>query len=307
MPTVSVVIPTYNCAAFLGAAIESVLAQTYQDLEIIVIDDSSEDETPEVAKRFADRITYHRQERKGPSAARNRGINLSQGEYIAFLDADDIWLPQKLAEQIPVLERDATIGLVCADFSVVAGDRVVASSFLECCKLARSGYVFDEIIQQNFILPSSAVVRRSCLSDVGLFDESLWSVEDRELCLRIAYRWKVAVIRKQLVVKRNRPTSITSDPVGATRFRIMVFEKTLRTFPNLPARSRRLIRMQLSANCLHQGYDYFSRFMTKDARSLLWSSLVYNWTNWRALAYLLACFLPIPIVQALRWAKQHVR
>ena len=300
MPTVSVVIPTYNCAEFLETAIESVLGQTYQDLEIIVIDDGSTDNTQDIASRYAERIIYCRQENMGLPGARNRGIQSSQGKYIAFLDADDSWHARKLEKQIPILENDPSIGLVCSDFSMVEGDCVTAGSFLAMCPLARDGYVFDEIIQENFILPSSTVITRSCLSDVGLFDEEQRRTEDRELWLRICYRWKIAIVRDCLVTKRNRPGNLTSDSIVAAPYRIRLFEKTLRTFPNIPSKSQKLIRNELSVNFFDLGYDYFSKFMTREAREFLWRSLNFKWTNGKAAACLVASCLPGPVIRLLR-------
>jgi glycosyltransferase involved in cell wall biosynthesis len=172
MPTVSVVIPTYNSATFLRAAIQSVLAQTYSDFEVIVVDDSSIDNTESVVHSFGNRVCYVRQENKGAGATRNHGIKRSRGKYVAFLDADDLWLPGKLAAQTPLLDRDLEIGLVYSDWTVVPEQGEAEPSYLRN-RPAASGYVFDELVQCGFILTSGTVVRRSCLDDVGYFDEML--------------------------------------------------------------------------------------------------------------------------------------
>jgi glycosyltransferase involved in cell wall biosynthesis len=306
MPSVSVIIPTYNCAPSVGAAIESALRQTYQDFEIVVVDDGSEDNTEQIARRFGKKVAYVKQNQAGPAAARNYGIRISSSKYIAFLDADDIWDPRKLEEQVRVLDEDLEIGLVCSDFAVTSDDGSVSPSYLKDCRHARSGYVFNEVIQENFILTSSVLLRRSCLSEVGMFDEALMRSEDRDLWLRVSYRWKVRILPKPLVVKRNRPDNLMSDPAAFAPFRIRLFEKLIRTTLDLSAHSRRLIRQQLSWNFLDVGYDCFCRDRTRDARKNLWSSLSYNWTNRRALAYLLACYLPVPIIRALRATKQAI-
>src|SRR5215472_4932012 len=207
---VSVVIPTYNSSARLKEALESVLAQTYKDLEIVVIDDGSTDDTESVARSFGNRVWYFKQANQGAGAARNAGIKSSRGEYIAFLDADDLWCAGKLDQQIPLLEQDPELGLVYSDWAVVSDDRVIEDSYLRKVPSA-SGYVFDELVQRGFILTSGVVVRRACLDDVGDFDNSLSIAQDYDLWLRICYRWKVAVVGKPLVTKRSWHGSLSSN------------------------------------------------------------------------------------------------
>src|SRR5579864_8740685 len=115
-PQVSVVIPAYNAARFLGDAIQSVLNQTYSNFEVVVVNDGSTDDTESVVRSFGDRLFYVKQANKGVSAARNEGIKRARGQYVAFLDSDDVWLPTKLAEQIPFLEQNPEVGLVYSDW-----------------------------------------------------------------------------------------------------------------------------------------------------------------------------------------------
>ena len=203
MPRVSVVIPTYNCARYLGQAIDSVLAQTYADLEVIVMDDCSRDNTAEVAFAYGSRIRYLRQENSGLPAARNRAIEAAGGELIALLDADDWWEPSKLERQVALIDADSDVALVYTDLRVVYDDGRVIPSFLASRPLASDGYVFQKLAQSGFILPSTVVVRRASLEAVGMFDETMRSHEDIELWLRLCHRWKVASVHVPLVNRRQ--------------------------------------------------------------------------------------------------------
>jgi glycosyltransferase involved in cell wall biosynthesis len=305
MPTVSVVIPTYNSAAFLRGAIQSVLSQTYSDFEVIVVDDGSTDNTESVAHSFGDRVSYVKQENKGAGAARNHGIKRSQGKYVAFLDSDDLWLPGKLTEQIPLLDRESKIGLVYSDWAVVPEQGEAEPSYLRN-RPAASGHVFDELIQCGFILTSGTVVRRSCLDDVGYFDETLSIAQDYDLWLRICYRWKVALVNKPLVIKRNRDGNLSSNLPKTGAERILLFEKVLQKFSDIAPRSRCLVRRQLALNYWDMGYHYFERMSLKEARKNFMSSLSHDWTNGRALGYLAASYLPAPVLRVARVVKRAI-
>lgn len=304
-PRVSVVIPTYNSAATVKEAIESVLAQTYSNFEVVVIDDGSTDETPSVMRQFGARIRSFRQENQGVSAARNTGIQRSRGEYVAFLDSDDLWLPEKLAEQISWLEADPNLGLVYCDWAVVSGEAVLQNSYLEDLPGA-SGYVFDELIQSGagFILTSGVVVRRSCLDDVGDFDKSLAIVQDCDLWLRISYRWKVRLVDKRLFTKRNWDGSLSSNLRKTALERVALFQKTLKELPGMTPRSRKLVHRQLSLNYWDVGYDEFDGLSFRKARKNFMSSLRHDWTNAKALAYLVATFLPTSFVRVVKASRR---
>jgi len=305
IPRISVVIPTYNSASSLREAIESVLRQTYADFEIVVIDDGSTDDTGCVVRSFGDRVCYWRQDNRGVSAARNHGIKKSRGQYVAFLDSDDLWLPGKLAEQIPLLDRDPEIGLVYSDWTVVSEQIVLEPSYLS--KLpAASGHVFDELVQSGFILTSGTVVRRRCLEDVGDFDETLSIAQDYDLWLRICYRWKIALVNKPLVIKRSWDGSLSSNSLKTAAERIALFEKTLKNFPDMSPSRRRLVRRQLAINYWDVGYDRFDRMLLKEARKYLVSSLAYDWRNGRALGYLAASYLPGSLTRAIRAVKRAI-
>jgi glycosyltransferase involved in cell wall biosynthesis len=302
---VSVIIPTYNSAAFLREAIQSVLSQTYVDFEVVVVDDGSTDNTESEVHSFGDRVCYVKQQNQGAGAARNHGINRSRGKYVAFLDADDLWLPGKLCEQIPLLDRDPELGLVYSDWSVVSEQGETEPSYLRG-QPAAGGYVFDELVQCGFILTSGTIVRRSCLDDVGFFDETLSIAQDYDLWLRICYRWKIALVNKPLVIKRNRDGNLSSNLIKTAVERIVLFEKALKDYSDMTPRSRRLVRRQVALNYWDVGYHHFERMFFKEARKNFMYSLRYDWRSGRAYAHLAVSCLPASVVGIVRAAKRAI-
>lgn len=186
---VSVIIPTYNRASLIGRAIKSVLNQTYQKFEIIIVDDGSTDNTREVAKKFQERdkrIKYFKHAiNKGGGAARNTGIRNSKGEYIAFLDSDDEWYPEKLEKQIGIFNKN--------DENLAA---VYSGSFYIDCRSGmakreipkKKGYILEDLLKKNVVVggASPVIIRRKCIESVGGFDERLPSRQDLDLWIRIA-------------------------------------------------------------------------------------------------------------------------
>lgn len=202
---VSAVIPCYNYGRFLGEAIESVLAQTVPAHEIIVVDDGSTDDTPEVARSFGDKVRYVRTPNGGVSAARNAGIALAEGGLIAFLDADDRWLPQKLERQVPVMAADPTIGLLHAGSRVFNGE----NGQTLCSPLPSQRMSIHDLMNCCAISLPSTIVPRRVFSAVGGFDEAHSSTEDWEMWLRIAAKYQVVGCREILVEYREHHESLS--------------------------------------------------------------------------------------------------
>jgi glycosyltransferase involved in cell wall biosynthesis len=202
---VSVVIATRNHAAWLGDAIASVRAQTYTDWELVVVDDGSTDATRDVALRHAGdrRVRYVHQAHAERSAARNRGIAETLAPLVAFLDADDRWLPEKLAKQVAALATEPAAGLcyTTARFVDAAGRPLP----LRKPPRTIAGDVFPHLMRGNVIVLASVVVRRRCLEEVGGFDTKLpaYGCEDWDLWLRIARRWRFAVVDEELTLYRR--------------------------------------------------------------------------------------------------------
>ena len=225
MPTVSVIIPTYNRADFLKEAIESVLAQTFRDVELLVIDDGSTDRTRDVLDGYGARLRPIFQANRGVSSARNAGIRAAQGRYIALLDSDDLWLPKKLAAQIAVMEAQPDIPL-CHTEEIWIRRGVRVNQMKKHQK--HGGYIFPHCLPFCVISPSSALMRRTLFDEVGYFDEALPACEDYDLWLRITKTHPVHFIETPLIIKRGgHEDQLSRTHWGLDRFRIQSLDKLL--------------------------------------------------------------------------------
>jgi glycosyltransferase involved in cell wall biosynthesis len=210
-PTVSVVIPAYNAARWIEETLQSVFAQDYPDYEVIVVDDGSTDNTAEVVARFP-QVRCIRKPNGGQASARNVGIRAAQGQYIAFLDADDVWRPEKLRVQMDLLQKT---GLAWVHSYIYYFDGQTGKPF-DVSKplfskwfLRTEGNIAESLMIYNRIYSPTPVVKRSVFDEVGFFDEALLlrNREDWEMWLRIAARYPVGIIRRPLAGYRVHPTS----------------------------------------------------------------------------------------------------
>ena len=221
----SVIVPTYNRGHLLPRALNSIAAQTQTPLEVIVVDDGSTDDTIAILRREYPDVVILEETHRGVSAARNRGIQASRGDWIAFLDSDDEWLPEKLARQNAALVSTPTI-LLCHTEEVWVRNGVRVNPMKKHAK--RGGGIFEDCLPLCCMSPSSVVVHREVLEDVGVFDESLPACEDYDLWLRITSRYPVVFIDEPLVVKHGGHNDQLSRRYwGMDRFRITALEKLL--------------------------------------------------------------------------------
>lgn len=225
---VSVIIPTYNRGWTIGEAVDSVLAQDYRDFELIVVDDGSADNTSQVLDAYRGTIKVFRQENKGVSAARNRGIAEASGRFIAFLDSDDLWLPQKLSTQVEFFNTTPD-ALICQTEEVWIRSGVRVNPKKRHKK--PSGMIFEPSLALCLVSPSAVMIRRSLLEIVGNFDETLPLCEDYDLWLRISCRFPVYRIDTPLIIKRGGHEDQLSASFGLDRFRIKAIKKIIESGP----------------------------------------------------------------------------
>ena len=180
MPRVSVIIPSYNCARYLGRAIDSVSEQTYKDYEIVLVDDGSTDDTKDVAMRYGKKVTYLYQQNQGLSAARNQGISKASGELLAYLDADDMWYPEKLERQVAFLDAHQECGIVHSEMSIInEQDEVLHVRFYEeTQRSVPQGYCMQQLLMRCHIQPVTVVERRNVFDLVGGFEKRLLVAQD---------------------------------------------------------------------------------------------------------------------------------
>jgi len=211
VPTVSVIIPTHNRSALLQRAMASVLCQTFRDLELVVVDDASSDDTSEIVAKFGDsRVKYIRQATNhGPSIARNTGISHSSGQYIAFLDDDDEWMPEKLQRQLPRLDSSPRkVGVLYTTSLAVDGR---SGKCLSRYTAKVKGDVLESMLLHGAVAPTSTFLcRRECFDKVGLFDPSLSYGEDFDMWLRIARDFEFDYIDEPLVRYTLPHTNVSS-------------------------------------------------------------------------------------------------
>ena len=215
VPRVSVVIPSYNRAECIEKAIDSVLEQTVDDIEIILVDDGSTDNTREIVlNKYGDQVRYVYQENQGIPGARNTGIKNARGDYIAFLDSDDYWRPGKLERQMSLAEEHPEYGLLASrcDKIQCAGHIKKPNRPLSYqSRRGKSGWVLNDLFQANFIRTSAVIIRRDCFDKVGLFDEKLKQTDDYDLWLRMAAEYQVGFINEFLTVYVDNPNGISGD------------------------------------------------------------------------------------------------
>ena len=231
---VSLIIATFNHARFLGAAIDSALAQTLGAVDVIVVDDGSTDDTPAVLARYAGRVRVLRQPNRGLAAARNAGLAAARGTYVAFLDADDVMAPTKLAAQLEMLERSPTIGWTYCDVlieTVATRTTVTASERFGYAARALDGWLFPELIHGNFIPAIAPMIRRTALDAAGGFDERLTALEDWDMWLRLSLIAEARYTPAVLVTYRIRPGGMSEDRARMDRNRFCVLDKINRTRP----------------------------------------------------------------------------
>lgn len=311
-PSVSVVIPTYNRAAFLPAAVASIRAQTYACDEIVIVDDGSGDDTRQVVSQLGAGLHYVHQANAGPAAARNRGIQEACGELVAFLDTDDRWLPQKIERQVELFRREHTLALVGADMAIenVAAAQRVDSNF------ARRGLktFFDDLdgrpvpqapqrlLKLNFINTSTVLARRAVLLEARGFDIRLRYGEDLELWLRIAARHPVACVPSVQEIRVEHASNVTKSVEPMLQGYVRMAE-VIREWARVPMAGWGLSADRYVADSLAElGYWYFTQRRWPEARAAFGRSLREQATA-RALAYRAALALPGGMIDALRRAK----
>jgi glycosyltransferase involved in cell wall biosynthesis len=307
-PLISVIIPSYNSARFVLQAVQSALAQTYSPVEVIVVDDGSTDDTRERLVPWDGRIRYVYQSNGGLSKARNRGIKEARGDLIAFLDADDQWLPEKLDKQWERLRANPEAPLIHTDLYRLyepVGERVYKYRDRE----RFSGYCYTEFFWGNAVVPSTVVVTRRCLEEVGRFDEEIRgaSTQDFDLWIRIARRFPLSYVDEPLVLYRYHPTNASRNHRMMLEDEFYVLAKALQADPGLwQALGQDWVRRRMSELTFQAGYANVDAGDLPRARRCFRAALGYAPQRLEMWAFWASTFLPPGLRQRLRRVKQRL-
>jgi len=263
---ISVVIPTYNRVSFLKEAIDSVLSQTYRNLELIVVDDGSTDDTPKLLSSYGDKIWVITQANKGPSAARNRGIKAAKREWLAFLDSDDVWKLDKLEKQVQFIKDNPDIKICqTEEIWIRNGKRVNPRKKHEM----HSGWIYEQCLPLCIVSPSSVMIHKDVFAKVGLFDETMLACEDYDLWLRIAPHYPICLVRKKLIVKQGGHADQQSRTIAALDcLRIKAIVKSLES-GNLNENQYESALLELNRKCSVYGNGCIKREKNEEGKVYL--------------------------------------
>lgn len=259
MPLVSVVIPAYNCEEYIKKTLKSIISQTYTEIEIIVVNDGSTDKTSKIVKDMCkdyNIIKLVTQNNSGQATARNKGISLAKGEFIAFCDSDDEWAPNKLEMQIPLF-NDSDVGLVYSDIHVLDDETNMEIDFKRPTSMQlRRGMVLKYLLKDNFVAHSSIIIRKSCFVKSGIFNENVKRSDDWDMLLRIAANFKFDYAEEKLIWYRtNRSGQISNNVIKRLDSKDQIFKNFLNSYNHLVSKSD----VKLFFKEQHKSYSFFYR------------------------------------------------
>ena len=301
MPKVSINIPCFNSEKYIAETLQSVLSQTFEDFEIILVNDGSTDKTEEIIKTFSDpRIKYYYQKNMGLGNTRNRQLALSSGDFIAFLDHDDIWLPTKLEKQIPLFENQPKVGLVYCD-TIFFNDKGDVNRLYNN-RVPLRGNVFRQILKDYFLAMPSVVIRKKALdSQQQLFDDNFSMSEERDLFTRIAYDWDFDYVGEPLAKWRMHSKSLTfSKRELVSRETELTIAKFIEIYPNFESEYKSELVAMKVLNQYHYALLDWEKGHSQNARSRL---KPFIWRDIRYLAVFFLSFLPFAVYTKLKWLR----
>jgi glycosyltransferase involved in cell wall biosynthesis len=276
-PKISVIIPTYNHSQYLKRAIDSVLNQTYEDFEIIVVDDGSTDNTRGLIDAYGNQIKYIYQENQGLASARNTGIQASQAKYVAFLDADDWFAKENLEIKVSYLEDHPDAAWVYSDWQYLddKGNYLEkGSTIFKYAHKKLTGHIFEELVyNRNFISPCTVAVKKTILEDVGYFDPSVICQEDLDLWLRISLKYPAHYIDKVLVYVTALPGSLSRDFSKWVSGNAVIVDKLKHLIPDDLKNRGKILDKIIADKHTFLGRDFFQRGQLNEAINAFWQSI----------------------------------
>jgi glycosyltransferase involved in cell wall biosynthesis len=269
--------PAFNAERYIGDALRSIRDQTLREVEVVVIDDGSTDGTLREVDKLSREldVSVLRQQNAGPSAARNAGIRRARGRYCAFLDADDLMMPELLAVQAALLDADPEVGIVITDVTTFDEGGVVHRARWTL-PTPFDGTPLDRLVEENFVTTSATMAPVRCLLEAGLFPEDRRVAEDYELWLRLASRWKMAFIERPLVRYRYTSGSLSSDKLFSARSALEVIEQFWREHRDYAGSHSQVYHRSLARHLMNAGAAAATQRRRTTAVEYLLRSLRHN-------------------------------
>ena len=288
MPRVSIILPCYNGAKWIGQAIESVLAQTYKDFELIVIDDGSTDNSKEVISSYLydERVRYIYQENRGFSATLNRGIKESKGEFIGFIGQDDLYVPNKLQVQVRYLDEHSDVDLVHSNYCFInPTGQIIRIRHIKIPKFPSREKLIEHLFIYNFIGFETVLLRKKCLDKVGLFDERMIGFSDHDMWLRIAGEFNIAYIDSILVKKREHPQQLSKIAIERCLYdELLMAVKAIKRYPFL----KKAIKKKLASIYYSLGLAMLEKEIYESAKQKFFKAIQYEPWKFKAIVAYIA-------------------
>jgi glycosyltransferase involved in cell wall biosynthesis len=304
MPTISVIIPTYNGMNCISDTLDSVLCQTYKDYEIIIVDDGSTDNTKDVIEKYVEaypaKVRYILQQNAGQGSARNRGIKESGGEYVAFLDHDDLWLPEKLEKQIELIDslKDNNVVVFGDQYEFDENGVTSKSAFKEISK-PHNGFVFEKLFYQNFITSQTVLAKRGFFNKVGFFQEGITYVEDFDMWLRLAKHYEFHYVQDVIAGHRIHSKQVSRNIHKMRDEHFMVLYGALKNIKG----DTKFVQNAFANKHFRYGYTFWANNYPEDARLDFRLSLKHGFRI-KTFLYLITTYLPSFLVNSIRSAKK---
>ncbi len=302
-PHVSIVIPTYNRSTIVRRAIDSVLGQTFRDFEIVVVDDGSTDDTRGALSDYPECVRYVRQDNAGPAAARNHGMRIARGDFIGFLDSDDVYLSHNIAAHLECFGRNPGAGLVYAGAEVVDAEGKRIKEVRP--RPVDRGLVLERLARYNFITSSTVLMRREAMDFAGPMNVTLWFAEDWFYWMRVASRFPIDFVGEVLVrYQRNRVSLSHGTPLTEIADRTMQMFAVAFADPDLGPRLRPLRREIHRRAYAEYAAMALERFQLREARTFAWRALAAQPEAWACYPLLLkSCLAPGLLARLRRWRR----
>jgi glycosyltransferase involved in cell wall biosynthesis len=285
-------VPAFNAERFIAGCLESALQQTIQDFEIIVVNDGSTDGTEDLvlatSQRHPGKIRYFKQRNRGPATARNFGAAHARGRYLAFLDADDVWLPRKLEVLLDVFEKNPEAGFCYSDAYAISADGKYGKTLMQYNRPA-SGWILPDLLQHNFIPLSTGVVKRRCFNEVDGFIDGITHAEDYQLWLKLARSWPARYVSEPLIGYRRHEAGLSRNVELMRKSAISLLTQFSTEFPEVRRRYSRSLREGIANNHYLLGFYYYKTNSFAKAAGSFARSIFYNpgkLPAWKGLAIL---------------------